>query len=108
MRLRDLARQHAPDAISEIARIMTTSRSPRTRLAAAQMLLDRGFGRPIAPHIVAGELGSAYFTSEKYQTPYERARRVAAVLREVTPRARSQDRTVESVTTLEHTDGRNS
>jgi hypothetical protein len=40
------ARTHAVEAIETLATIMRTSRSPKARIAAAQVLLDRGYGRP--------------------------------------------------------------
>jgi hypothetical protein len=40
-----LARQHGPKAIEVVAKLLT-DRDKKLRLAAAQTLLDRGFGRP--------------------------------------------------------------
>ena len=41
-----LARKHGPAVIAELARIAKHSDNERTRVAAAQELLDRGYGRP--------------------------------------------------------------
>ncbi len=48
-----LARTHCPDAIRRIAEIMRTSDDPRAVIAAAQRLLERGYGK--APQILAGD-----------------------------------------------------
>lgn len=45
--VRELARQHGPDAITALAAIMHDSGAqPSARVAAAIHLLDRGFGKP--------------------------------------------------------------
>jgi hypothetical protein len=44
--LRELARQHAPDAIKELARLATKARSETARVVAIRELLDRGYGKP--------------------------------------------------------------
>src|SRR5262249_46291547 len=43
--LRELARQHAPAAIKELARLAAKARSETARVAAIRELLDRGFGK---------------------------------------------------------------
>jgi hypothetical protein len=53
--LRDLARQHAPEAISELARIATKGKSEAARIAAIRELLDRGYGKPTQPVSGDGE-----------------------------------------------------
>ena len=45
--LRDLARQHAPDAIRELARLAVRAKSEAARIAAIRELLDRGFGKAV-------------------------------------------------------------
>jgi hypothetical protein len=47
--LHDLARQHAPAAITELARLAVKARSEAVRVAAARELLDRGFGKATQP-----------------------------------------------------------
>ena len=43
----DLARSHAPEAIESLAQIMTNLETqPAARVAAANAILDRGFGKP--------------------------------------------------------------
>jgi hypothetical protein len=44
--LRDLARQHAPASIKELARLALKAKSEAARVAAIRELLDRGYGRP--------------------------------------------------------------
>jgi hypothetical protein len=43
--IRELARQYGPDAIECLFGLMTSAKNEQTRLAAANSLLDRGFGR---------------------------------------------------------------
>jgi hypothetical protein len=43
--LQELARQHAPEVIEELARLALKARSETARIAAGRELLDRGFGR---------------------------------------------------------------
>jgi hypothetical protein len=45
--VRDLARQHAPGAIKELARLCLKARSEAVRVAAIKELLDRGYGRAV-------------------------------------------------------------
>ena len=44
--LRELARQHAPAAIKELARLATKAKSETARVVAIRELLDRGYGKP--------------------------------------------------------------
>lgn len=41
----ELARQHAPSAIVELARLASKAKSESARIAAIRELLDRGYGR---------------------------------------------------------------
>ena len=43
--LQELARQHAPEVIAELARLALKAKSETARIAAGRELLDRGFGR---------------------------------------------------------------
>ena len=45
--LRDLARQHTPEAIRELARLALKAKSETARVAAIRELLDRGYGKAI-------------------------------------------------------------
>ena len=48
--VRDLAREHTPKAIATLAGIMDDAEQPaRARVAAAEALLDRGWGRATQP-----------------------------------------------------------
>jgi hypothetical protein len=45
--VRDLARQHTVEAVETLAQIMRDKKQPAAaRVAAANALLDRGYGRP--------------------------------------------------------------
>lgn len=41
----ELARQHAPEAMKELARLAVKARSESVRIAAIRELLDRGYGK---------------------------------------------------------------
>ena len=45
-RLSDIARSHTDDAISTLLNVMENSDSDSARIAAANSILDRGFGKP--------------------------------------------------------------
>ena len=45
--VRALAQSHAPAAIEELARLMLQAERDETRLKAIELLLDRGYGRPV-------------------------------------------------------------
>jgi hypothetical protein len=47
------ARQHAPAAVAELARIIENTRSDAARLAAIGILFDRGLGKPPKPLEIA-------------------------------------------------------
>ena len=44
--LKDMARDYTADALKTLAQIMLTSESDQARVAAANALLDRGYGKP--------------------------------------------------------------
>jgi hypothetical protein len=44
--VQELARQHAPRAIVELARLALKAKSETARIAAIRELLDRAYGRP--------------------------------------------------------------
>jgi Family of unknown function (DUF5681) len=44
--VQEMARQHAPRAIVELARLALKAKSETARIAAIRELLDRGYGRP--------------------------------------------------------------
>ena len=45
--IQELARQYAPEALKTLAEIMSSCKAPpNSRIAAANALLDRGFGKP--------------------------------------------------------------
>ena len=43
--VQELARQHAPSAITELARLALKAKNETARIAAIRELLDRGYGR---------------------------------------------------------------
>jgi len=45
--VRDLARQHTPEAIQELARLCTKARKEGDRIKAIELLLDRGWGKVV-------------------------------------------------------------
>src|SRR5215471_7747045 len=47
--IRDLAREHTDIAVRALVEIAANGRSESARVAAANSLLDRGWGRPLAP-----------------------------------------------------------
>jgi hypothetical protein len=44
--VQELARQHAPSVIAELARLALKAKNETARIAAIRELLDRGYGRP--------------------------------------------------------------
>ncbi|MCA3247413.1 MAG: hypothetical protein ING29_13150 [Azospirillum sp.] len=53
------ARKHGPDAIKVLVSLMKSEdQAGKTRVAAAQVLLDRGYGKPIQAHEVTGKDGA--------------------------------------------------
>jgi len=51
--VRELARQHTPEAIAALAKVMSDGTSEAARVAAATAMLDRGWGKPTQP--IAGD-----------------------------------------------------
>lgn len=56
--VRDLARQHTEEAIRTLVTIMRMGTPDRARAAAAEALLDRGWGRPMQPAEMSGPGGA--------------------------------------------------
>lgn len=57
--LRELARQHTLEALEVLVHIMRKGQSDRARAAAAEAILDRGHGKPVAVD-VRSELASGF------------------------------------------------
>ncbi|MEQ1693690.1 MAG: hypothetical protein ABMA00_20545 [Gemmatimonas sp.] len=56
LEIKQAARMHATDALSELARIMRTSTSDTARIAACREILDRAYGKaPQAMTVEGGE-----------------------------------------------------
>jgi hypothetical protein len=53
--IRELARQHTPMALAMLVEICQNGESESARVAAANAILDRGWGKPAVP-VVAAEL----------------------------------------------------
>ena len=54
--VQDLARQHSPSAIATLAKIMEDDKAPpAARIAAAQAILDRSYGRPPQAVKISGD-----------------------------------------------------
>ena len=61
--LRALARAHTADAIAALVEIVTDAKKPpAARVSAAQVLLDRGYGKPVQPVDGDGEGGPVQVT----------------------------------------------
>lgn len=73
----ELARAHTADAIRTLSEIMLDKKAPESsRVAAANALIDRGYGRPLQSFV--GELSTPVQIDDLSET--EIARRVAFVL----------------------------
>lgn len=55
--LSELARAHAPAALQTLVEVMQTADSAPARVAAANALLDRGYGKPAQAVEVSGDGG---------------------------------------------------
>lgn len=55
--IRALAQEYGPEAIRELATILTTSENHTARIAAAKELLDRGYGKAIQGVELTGKEG---------------------------------------------------
>jgi hypothetical protein len=75
--LRDLARQHAPEAIEELARLALKAKNESARIAAIKELLDRGYGRPLQSIEAAGKDGGP-IEHREIISDVDRARALAA------------------------------
>ena len=80
--LESLARVHTETAIKTIAGVMNQKKvPPAVRIQAANMLLDRGFGKPAAALEVTGKDGGAIELTDL--TPTEMERRYQFSLKKV-------------------------
>jgi Family of unknown function (DUF5681) len=74
--LRELARQHAPTAIEELARLALKARSEAVRVSAIRELLDRGYGKttslPVAVELpaIGGELKGNFVILAAYKSVF--------------------------------------
>jgi hypothetical protein len=65
--VRALARQHCPEAIDTLVRLMRESDDERVRLSAAESLLDRGVGKPAQAVEVSGPDGEPILVQARKQ-----------------------------------------
>ncbi len=76
--LQEIARDHAPGAIAELARLACKAKSETARIAAIRELLDRGYGKARQ--------------SMEIQTPQQGANVVQELLDDIDARQREEDR----------------
>ncbi len=76
--VQELARQRAPEAIAELARLSIKAKNESARIAAIRELLDRGYGKARQ--------------SMEIQTPQQGANIVQELLDEIDARQREEDR----------------
>ncbi len=76
--LRELARQHTPAAIEELARLALKARNEAVRISAIRELLDRGYGKaptslpvPIDLPVIGGELKGNVAVLAAYKSVFE-------------------------------------
>jgi hypothetical protein len=65
--VRDLARSHGPEAIAKLAHLMRSSKDERVQLAAAEELLNRGYGRPMQQLHIEHEDNASPFASMTFE-----------------------------------------
>lgn len=53
--IKDIAKQHGPAAIARLADLMMTATSEAAQVAAANSLLDRGYGKAAQPQVGADD-----------------------------------------------------
>ncbi len=56
--IKALARQYAPEAVRELARLATKAESEQARVSAIKEILDRAYGKSPQPHDGDGEGGA--------------------------------------------------
>lgn len=67
LEIKDLARQYAPAALEEIARLAREGKTEQTRVAASKEILDRAYGRPAQSVEMTGKDGGPVLTAVKIQ-----------------------------------------
>lgn len=53
--IRDMCKAHGPKAIETLFDLLENSKNPRDRIACAEILLDRGFGRAAQAVTISGD-----------------------------------------------------
>ena len=74
--VRELAREHSDEAIETLVDLMRHAKSDAARGAAAQALLDRGYGKSVAVSMDVVDEGQAHL--EALQELIERRKRIEA------------------------------
>lgn len=82
----DLAKDHAPAALAALVRVMTAPNAPLPAVvAAANSLLDRGYGRPVQSLEHTGKDGGPIATLDASMlSPVEREQRLLAIQQALT------------------------
>jgi hypothetical protein len=89
LEVRDLARTYTEEAVRTLVTIMRSDRSPAAaRVAAAQAVLDRGWGRPVQALEHSGPEGSALLPADLTVLPDAQLAHLSALLEEIASQAR--------------------
>jgi hypothetical protein len=85
--IRELAGQHGPMALAELARLANNADSEQTRVSACKELLDRAYGK--SPQSIAHTSG--HDNDDAEINPIDLARRIAHILSEGLDAQRKQE-----------------
>jgi len=86
--LEELARAHTDTALGVLVQVAQSSESDSARVAAANAILDRGYGKPRQSTEITGKDGGPIETRE--MTPIETARHLAFLLKKAATQAGKQ------------------
>jgi hypothetical protein len=75
--VRDLARSYGPEAIAKLHELMRNGKSEQVQLAAAEELLNRGYGRPMQQVHIEHEENASPFA---HLSPDEKRRAAALIM----------------------------
>jgi hypothetical protein len=75
--VRDLARSYGPEAIAKLHELMRNGKSEQVQLAAAEELLNRGYGRPMQQLHIEHEENASPFS---HLSPDEKRRAAALIM----------------------------
>ena len=80
--VRELARQHTPQAISTLVKIVEKGRSEQARIAASVALLDRAWGKPTQPIAGDADMPPVGLSIEDQRRQIDERRAAAALIDE--------------------------